>query len=295
MAARSGAGRSRFALRPSRRGGSLAKRAPVKRRAAAAGDLSYPRWRRQGIAATSSSRSGESGRAREAESDAGEERPTRNAFFLFEAGKRKRLDDLPESSCGNSRCTGGEVAADASVKTLVAVLARRRSPNAAGYLFRTTGRLPLRELDPGEFLNVSAAQAATPEPRPPAFPVRRAASQPERFRNAYRFAPDSPCRRTRCLSCALRRLPLRPPENAASRGQRLYAAVEAATSVQRKRSRKRSRLRGDLGAASWETLFGVFRKRPPRRDGSCRGRRFEFAGGAARRCRNLFERGQRRL
>ena len=133
-----------------------------------------------------------SGRAREAESDAGEEGPTRNAFFLFEAGKRKRLDDLPESSCGNSRCTGGEVAAAASVKTLVAVLASRRSPNAAGYLFRTAGRLPLRELDPGELLNVSAAQAATPEPRPPAFPVRRADPQPERFRSAYRFAPDLP-------------------------------------------------------------------------------------------------------
>ena len=162
------------------------------------------------------------------------------------------------------------------MKTLVAVLARRRSPNAAGYLFRTAGQLPLRELDPGEFLNVSAAQAATPERRPPAFPVRRAAPQPERFRDAYRFAPDPPCRRTRCLSRPLRGLPLRPPENAASRGQRLCAAVEAATSVQRKRSRKRSR--GNLGAASWETLFGVFRKRPPRRDGSCRGRRLEFAG-----------------
>ena len=202
-------------------------RTPVKRLAATAGGpvVIFDR-RRPGAAAASSNRSGESGRACEGAPARSRTPGSRAPSFSLRGGKataperstRKRQRKLPVR---RKRCRGRRFPEGA-----------RRRPREAGRNAADRGRksfagqLPVRKSGLKELLTVSKGQAATPEPRPPAFclPPRRPATRtlPRRLP----FSPDSPRRRMRSLSCALRL------------GCRRTAL--AATSVQRERSRKRS-------------------------------------------------------
>ena len=165
------------------------------------------------------------------------------------------------------------------MKTFVAVLARRRSLNAAVNLSRTQDGFPCGSTNPKGYVFA----AATPG-LPGAFLRFPIAAQHRDPDARVPFCAGSPVTADAFL-CT----PLSVSSAAAERrfpGQRLAVTVPA--SVQRERSRKRSRLRGNLGPAPWEALFGVFCEHPSRREGSCRGRRLEFAGGETRRCRNLL-------